>query len=198
MLRDKIALLAPIWASNPTDPSVRFGARYEKRQMMFKGLSQLWQLRKIITILPVALSLPFSSCTSMVKAKDHRAGHWEKFHSNAHLWRRVKDNPAVFYPSKLPPGYAVNAKSGEWVVDVNDGASFFVPHEACDGLSPQMWRTEATKAVDLVKTKQKAKEEAKDFVVNLPQTILTVALILTLFILWLDGEIGADDDDEFP
>lgn len=118
---------------------------------------QPWDRRIIVMLMAIVGPLSFCSCTSLIKSKDHRTGHWENTHSNAYLWRRVKDDPAVFYPKDLPRGYAVNPKTGDWIIDPQDRAAFFVPNQECGGLSSGIWRAEAMKAVSrLSKTEQSA------------------------------------------
>jgi hypothetical protein len=155
--------------------------------------SLLWQQRNTVIALPIICSLFFNSCASSVKTKDHRPGHWEKSHSNSYLWRRVKDNPPVFYPKNLPQGYAVNSNTGEWIVDANDRSSFFVPNQTIDGLTPKMWRTEAKKAVDLLEEYQEPKKDTKEVI----GTITTVIVVGGVIIAYLLFVAPYSDDDQW-
>jgi hypothetical protein len=111
-------------------------------------MQHIWNRRIIVILITILGSVSLSSCTSLIKSKDHSTGHWERSHSNAYLWRRVRDDPAVFYPKDLPRGYPVNPQTGDWIIDPQDRAAFFVPNQECGGLSSGIWRAEAIKAVN--------------------------------------------------
>jgi hypothetical protein len=85
----------------------------------------------------------------LIKSVDHRPGKWENHYRSASVWKRVKDDPAVFHPKCLPKGFPITPKTGTWVVDPQDGAAFFVPYKDCGGFSSSVWLAEAKKAVNL-------------------------------------------------
>jgi hypothetical protein len=120
--------------------------------------------------------LPFSSCTSLIKPKDHRIGHWESSHPNFYLWRRIKDNPALFLPDKLPSGFPITPETGYWVVDSQDNSGFFVPNRDCGGLPPRIWHAEAVKAVNRIGKAEQAAYNAVTVVVGWPAAISLIVL----------------------
>ena len=102
-------------------------------------------------IVQIAILLGFGllcGCSTLVKSIDHSEGRWEKSYPNAFLWRRVNSDPAVFHPKALPADAPIEPETGDWVVDPQDRAAFFVPNRECGGLSPELWLAEAKKAVN--------------------------------------------------
>ena len=85
-----------------------------------------------------------TSCSTLVKSIDHKQKDWE----NAYLWRQVKTHPAVFYPRPLPHDAVVSQRTGNWIVDPQDQAAFFIPNEKCGELHSEVWRTEAIKGIN--------------------------------------------------
>lgn len=92
----------------------------------------------------VLFAAGLTSCGTLVTSIDHKKEDWE----NAYLWRRMNDEPAVFHPKALPRGAPVTPATGEWVVDPQNHAAFFVPNAGCGGLTSTMWRAEALKGVN--------------------------------------------------
>ena len=84
----------------------------------------------------------------LIKSVDHSPKIWESRYRSASVWKRVKDDPAVFLPKCLPKGFPITPKTGAWVVDPQDGAAFFVPNKECGGFSSSIWLAEAKKAVN--------------------------------------------------
>lgn len=101
-------------------------------------------LHCIRTVVSASCLLFTAGCSTLVMSIDHKESSWE----NAELWRRMKDDPAVFHPKCLPAGTLISPKTGDWVVDPQDRAAFFVPKATCGGLTPAMWRAEAQKGVN--------------------------------------------------
>jgi hypothetical protein len=101
------------------------------------------------------------SPAGLIKSVDHSPNKWENNYRSAYLWKRVKDDPAVFHPKCLPNGFTITPKTGTWVVDPQDGSAFFVPNTECGGLSSSIWHAEANKAVnDFSKGGQKSRNMA--------------------------------------
>src|SRR5687767_10782739 len=64
---------------------------------------------------------------------------------NAELWRQVKREPAMFVPKAMPAGASTGPSRGKWINDPQDATAYFVPNEACGGLTPAVWEGEALK-----------------------------------------------------
>tara|TARA_R110002096_G_scaffold100173_5_gene221984 strand:+ start:18346 stop:18720 length:375 start_codon:yes stop_codon:yes gene_type:complete len=45
------------------------------------------------------------------------------------LWRKVDDHPVSYVPSELDRTHPTGANDGEWIIDHQSGANFFVPFQ---------------------------------------------------------------------
>ncbi|MEM1297579.1 MAG: hypothetical protein AAGH89_19585, partial [Verrucomicrobiota bacterium] len=45
------------------------------------------------------------------------------------LWRKVDDHPVSYVPAELDRTHPTGANDGEWIIDHQSGANFFVPFE---------------------------------------------------------------------
>lgn len=100
-------------------------------------------IRLLLVLAILFISAGLTGCSTLVKSIDHQSDRWE----NADLWRRVKDKPAVFVPRAF--GTREPSRSnGDWVVDPQDQAAFFIPFSECGDLNTDHWRGEALKNVN--------------------------------------------------
>jgi hypothetical protein len=114
-----------------------------------------------------ALAMIFSSGCGLLNPKppemtrtiDHKSP--QPTFENAELWKKVQDAPATFHPRPLPSGSTISPETGDWVIDPQDQAAFFVPSKKCGDLTPAMWRAEALKGINLTKKEQTSNNTAK-------------------------------------
>jgi hypothetical protein len=87
---------------------------------------------------------------SPVEVRFHRVIDHEKDHWNfLGLWRRVgKAKPAIYAPTEMQASVPLDEKHGVWVVDVVDGARFFVPNNGTSRYPASVLKIEATKVTN--------------------------------------------------